>query len=190
MAAGVGALGVDRAGHQLDEGLQQLFLLLQQALILDGGGRGARQRLDQTDARGQFTGRAVRQDQQQAADQLLAMVAQGLGHQLAGAGEGAPVGQMLLPALLVDGEAEPLAPGQLAKQGLLPADLPGRQRRFAPQRLHRHHPLLLSQVETTPFGLHRGDGFVQDAAEQGVEAVFGRQRPSHVHEIAEGQPHA
>ena len=50
MAAGVGALGVDRAGHQLDEGLQQLFLLLQQALILDGGGRGARQRLNEADA--------------------------------------------------------------------------------------------------------------------------------------------
>ncbi|MOA38213.1 hypothetical protein D3C78_1598710 [compost metagenome] len=35
MAAGIGALGVDRAGHQLDEGIEQLLLFLQQALAFD-----------------------------------------------------------------------------------------------------------------------------------------------------------
>ncbi|MNF50547.1 hypothetical protein D3C84_318470 [compost metagenome] len=46
VATGIGALGIDGPRDQLDEGLQQLFLLLQQALVLDGGGGHARQRLD------------------------------------------------------------------------------------------------------------------------------------------------
>ena len=50
VAAGVRALGVDGACDELDEGLQQLFLLFQQALVFDGGGGHARQRLDEADA--------------------------------------------------------------------------------------------------------------------------------------------
>ena len=46
VAAGVGRLGVDRRGDQLDERIQQLFLALKQHLVVDRHRRLAGQRLD------------------------------------------------------------------------------------------------------------------------------------------------
>ena len=47
MTSGIGALGIDRPGDQLDKGLQQHLLLIDQTLGIQGHGRGGRQRLDE-----------------------------------------------------------------------------------------------------------------------------------------------
>ncbi|MNG97361.1 hypothetical protein D3C79_564720 [compost metagenome] len=118
------------------------------------------------------------------------MVVEGLGQQLAGAGEGAPVGQAVRPLLGIEGQAESLGMIEAAEQGLLPVQLFTVQGLPLPDGLNRLHLLLLGQIEAAPLSLGRRHRLVQDAAEQGVEAVFGRQRQTHVHEIAEGQSHA
>lgn len=166
MAAGVGALGIDGTGDELDEGFQQLLLLLQQALVFDGGGGSARQRLDEADARGQFAGRAVWQDQQQAADQLLTVVVKGLDQQLAGTREGAPVGEVAGPLCLVEGQAEALRVVETAEQRRLPLYLFARQRLPLPDGVNGLHLALLGQEEAAALGLGSRHRLVQDAAEQ------------------------
>ena len=67
VAAGVGALGVDRAGDQLDEGFEQHFLGLDQFLAFKRDSDRARQRLDEVEAGA--VGIAAAQ-QQHGADQI------------------------------------------------------------------------------------------------------------------------
>ncbi|MNG23189.1 hypothetical protein D3C84_1077650 [compost metagenome] len=95
MAAGVRALGVDGAGDQLDKGIQQLLLLVEQALAFDAQRRHPGHRLDIGDAlgleHGQFgllAGVAVQQHQhanglalavvQAGADQVHARAVEGV----------------------------------------------------------------------------------------------------------------
>ena len=73
VAAGVGALGVDRPGDQLDEGLEQHFLGLDQLLALERDGDRSGQRLDEAEAGGV---RIVAAQQQHGADQIVLAVEQ------------------------------------------------------------------------------------------------------------------
>ncbi|MOA03665.1 hypothetical protein D3C78_1231840 [compost metagenome] len=118
------------------------------------------------------------------------MVVQRLSQQLTGARKGAPVGQILLPVVFIERQAEALGVIEAAEQLLLPVHLLAGQGLLPPDGLYRRHVLVLRQVETAPFRLRGRDRLVQDAIEQGIEAALGRQRPPHAHEIAEGLPHA
>ncbi|MNI59044.1 hypothetical protein D3C73_1141870 [compost metagenome] len=81
MATGVGALGIDRAGQQFDEGVQQLFLPGLQALAFDTHGGRTGYRLQERDAVGtQFVQvalvAAVGQQKHQQADGFVVAIVQ------------------------------------------------------------------------------------------------------------------
>ncbi|MNO72775.1 hypothetical protein D3C76_637290 [compost metagenome] len=173
--AGVGTLGVDGVGEQLDDGVQQTLLRLDQLARLDGHGGGAGKLLDEAHERPPRLAPVVAllQLQDQDAEQFLAAAAQGDRQVLAVARQG-----------LAD----------LPFQALLGETLDQHRLRvlFAAHRAGQAQPvvLLLQQIDRTalhPGGFHQAR---EHAFEHALQAGLAAQGEGDRLEVVDGARHA
>ena len=187
VAAGVGALGVDRAGDELDEGLEQHLLGVDQFLALQRNRGGTRQRLDEVQSR--RVGLAVAQQQHGADQHLLAVeerdgdgmarVAGGFGQAEdgeVGRDEAAAAGAVRRQRCTEQGAACRLGDGRVAeRQG----------RAVRAQRRRRQQPVAVGQVEDAGSGIGGGQGLAEQARQQAVEVLFAGDRLADVEKAAD-----